>query len=121
MMSDGSTAAGRLRGDDPPFPCTVLLVEPDRAMAAATSAVLEAAGCTVLPAASLRTAIRLLDVIQAQVILADPGPRFLRVQPSVWRRLLQRAGGVAVILFTGDPVSPEQAREAGFTALLAKP
>lgn len=90
-------------------------------MAAATSAVLEAAGCAVLPAPNLRTAIRLLNVIQARVILADPGPRLLLAQPRVWRRLVQRAAGATLVPFTDQPMPPDQVQEAGLSAVLAKP
>jgi DNA-binding response OmpR family regulator len=105
----------------PGYPCTVLLVDADAAATDAAMALLEAEGCSVFPVPSLATAVRLLDLMIAGVILYDPSSTEDTDDTGGFDALLHRAEGVPVVLFSGADIDRDQARAAGFAGVVRKP
>lgn len=105
----------------PGYPCTVLLIDADPASADAAMALLEGEGCSVFPVPNLATAVRLLDVVLAGVILFDPAQQGGGEDTSGFAALLGRAAGVPVLLFSAAAIDQEQARAAGFAGVVRKP
>jgi DNA-binding NtrC family response regulator len=105
----------------PGYPCTVLLVDADAASAGAALTLLEAEGCSVFPVPNFATAVRLLDLVVAGVILFDPDPSEGTDDTGGFGDLLHRAEGVPVILFSSAGIDERQAHAAGFAGVVRKP
>jgi len=112
--------------DAPPFlgGVHVLLVEHDRDSLEVLKAILEYAGALVAPGASAREALRALERIRPDVIVADlamPGDDAYRLIGDVRSQAHSRP--IAAIALAGQP-SPEDRRRAlaaGFQSYLSKP